>query len=163
VGNLERAYVDGTNRKAREAMSLGALLGGIALQAKMVYGHSIGYTIATKYKLAHGVSCGIPLPYVVSSYAVACGPKMKSLAESYGVGPIDDPQAAGLAVAEVVRRIGGALKMPKTLAELGVEESELPALSRECLEMYPRPNSPLVFDEKSMGRLYSMMWEGKLA
>jgi len=29
--------------------------------------------------------------------------------------------------------------------------------------MYPRPNSPLVFDEKSMERLYRMMWEGKLA
>jgi alcohol dehydrogenase len=163
VGNLEDAYADGTNRKAREAMSLGALLGGIALQAKMVYGHSIGYTIATKYKLAHGVSCGIPLPYVVSSYSVACGPKMRALAEAYGVAPMDDPTASGTAIAEVVRRIGAALRIPKTLAELGVKDSELPTLSRECLELYPRPNSPLVFDEKSMGRLYRMMWEGKLA
>lgn len=163
VGNLEKAFTDGNNRKAREAMSLGALLGGIALQAKMVYGHSIGYTIATKYRLPHGVSCGIPLPYVVLSYAVACGPKMGALAEAYGVGQMDDPAAAGAAIAEVVRRIGATLRIPKTLAELGVKDSELPSLSRECLELYPRPNSPLVFDEKSMARLYSIMWEGKLA
>ncbi|HKT22525.1 MAG TPA: iron-containing alcohol dehydrogenase, partial [Nitrososphaerales archaeon] len=75
VQNLEKAYDSGGDRMAREGMSLGALMGGIALQAKMVYGHSIGYTVATRYRLAHGVSCGLPLPYVISNYAVACAPK----------------------------------------------------------------------------------------
>jgi alcohol dehydrogenase class IV len=163
VGNLEKVFADGGDRRAREAMSLGALLGGIALQAKMVYGHSIGYTIATRFRLAHGVSCGLPLPYVISSYAVACGPKMEKLGEAYGVPRSDDPNVVGAATAEVARRIGATVKIPGTLKELGVQEKDLPALARECLQLYPRPNSPLVFDEKSMERLYRMMWEGKLA
>lgn len=162
VGNLEAAFADGTNRKAREAMSLGALLGGIALQAKMVYGHSIGYTIATRYKLAHGVSCGIPLPYIIASYAVACGPKMGKLAEAYGIPHTEDPATAGLAVAELARKIAASVRIPGNLSELGVMESDLPALANECLKLYPRPNSPLVFDDRSMGRLYRMMWEGKV-
>ena len=100
VGNLERAFDSGRDRSARESMSLGALMGGIALQAKMVYGHSIGYTIATRFRLPHGVSCGLPLPYVISNYAVACAPKMKKLAEAFGVPPSDDPSELGMATAE---------------------------------------------------------------
>lgn len=162
VRNLEKAFETGGDRGAREAMSLGALMGGIALQAKMVYCHSIGYTIATRFRLPHGVSCGLPLPYVVSNYAVACSPKMKGLAEAYGVPPEDDPSKLGLAVAEKIKGIAANLKIPLTLKDLGVREADLPALADECIKMYPRPNSPLVFDARSMGDLYRRMWEGSL-
>ena len=162
VQNLERAFDSGSDRTARESMSLGALMGGIALQAKMVYAHSIGYTIATRFRLPHGVSCGLPLPYVISNYAVACAPKMKKLAEAYGVPPDDDPAKTGVAVAEKAKGIATHLKIPTTLKELGVPETDLPALAEECVRMYPRANSPLVFDSKSMGGLYRRMWEGNL-
>ncbi|MDV3244956.1 MAG: iron-containing alcohol dehydrogenase [Nitrososphaerales archaeon] len=164
TASLEKVYDDGSDRKAREAMSLGALLGGIALQARMVYGHSIGYTIATRFRLAHGVSCGLPLPYVVSNYAVACGPKMKKLADAYGVGAIaDDPKALGLAIAERAGEIASHLKIPRSLKDLGVKEEDLSALASECMTMYPRPNSPLVFDDKTMAQFYRAMWDGRLA
>ncbi len=162
VQNLERAFGDGRDRGAREAMSLGALMGGIALQAKMVYGHSIGYTIATRFKLPHGLSCGLPLPYVISNYAVACAPKLKKLAEAYGVEATGDPAAVGLAVAERAKSIAASVKVPTTLKEVGVSEGELVSLADECLAMYPRSNSPLVFDRRSMTLLYRRMWDGSL-
>lgn len=163
VQNLERAYAEGSDKSARESMSLGALLGGIALQAKMVYGHSIGYTIATRFKLPHGVSCGLPLPYILSNYATACGPKMKKLGEAYEIDSTDDPAALGMAMAEKARALASHLKIPTTLKEIGVAEGDLPSLADECIRMYPRPNSPLVFDEKSMVQLYQRMWGGNLA
>ncbi len=162
VRSLVKAYENGSDRGARESMSLGALMGGIALQAKMVYGHSIGYTIATRFNLPHGVSCGLPLPYVISNYAVACAPKMEKLAVAFGVGANGDAGALGLAIAEKTVGIAKSLKLPTALKDLGVPERDLQALSDECLSMYPRPNSPLVFDGKSMGQLYRRMWEGKL-
>lgn len=161
--NLEKAYDDGSDRRAREAMSLGALLGGVALQAKMVYGHSVGYTIATRFKLPHGVSCGLPLPFIIANYAIACGPKMKKLAEAFGAdAPTDDPEALGLAAATRAQEIATHLKIPRSLKELGVREEDLPALAAECLGMYSRPNSPLVLDEGSMTRFYKAMWDGRL-
>ena len=162
VENIRRAFESGSEMSARESMSLGALMGGIALQAKMVYGHSIGYTIATRFKLPHGVSCGIPLPYVISNYSVACAPKMKRLAEAFGVDPSTAPQEQGRAAAEKAREIAASIKIPTTLKEIGVAEADLGGLADECLSMYPRSNSPLVFDRKSMGRLYRRMWEGDL-
>jgi alcohol dehydrogenase class IV len=162
VSSLQRAFEAGDDRLARESMSLGALMGGIALQAKMVYGHSIGYTIATRFKLPHGVSCGLPLPYVISNYAVACAPKMQKLAEAYGVEKSTEPQSVGRAVAEKARAIAAGVRIPTTLREIGVQESDLGGLADECLAMYPRPNSPLVFDGRSMAQLYHRMWEGSL-
>jgi alcohol dehydrogenase class IV len=164
VANLEKAYEDGSDRMAREAMSLAALLGGIALHARMVYGHSVGYTIATRFRLPHGVSCGIPLPYVIASYSVACAPKMKRLGIAFGVDDgLEDPAEIGLAVAERARGLVAAVNVPTSLKDIGVKESDLPALARECIELYPRPNSTLVFDVESMTHLYRMMWEGRLA
>ena len=159
--NLERAF-DSGERGAREAMSLGALMGGIALQGKMVYGHSIGYTIATRYRLAHGVSCGLPLPYIISNYAVACAPKMDALARAVGVAPSEDAAETGLAIARRVQDMAAHVKIPTTLRGLGVAEGELADLASECLAMYPRPNSPVAFDQRSMEVLYRKMWEGNL-
>ncbi|MDG6947641.1 MAG: iron-containing alcohol dehydrogenase [Nitrososphaerota archaeon] len=163
-GNLERAFDDGSDREARESMSLGALLGGISLQAKMVYGHSIGYTIATRFRLPHGVSCGIPLPYVISGYAAACAPKMSKLADAFGVDAGgQEPAKLGGAIGRRVIELLKHLRIPTNMKELGVKEEELPALARECLDMYPRPNSPLVFDQGSMYAFYQTMWEGRLS
>ena len=163
VDNLERAFTNGSDRPAREAMSLGALLGGIALAARMVYGHSVGYTVATRFNLPHGVSCGIPLPYIISNYTLACASKMKRLAEAYGVDGGEDPVALGVAIGEKVRRLVSKLRVPTTLKELGVKESDLSTLADECIKLYHRPNSPVVFDEKSMAHFYRMMWNGELA
>ncbi len=160
--SLQKAFNSGGDSQARESMSLGALMGGIALQAKMVYGHSVGYTIATRFGLPHGVSCGLPLPYIISNYSAACAPKMKRLAEAYGVDGSGEPTAVGLAVAEKARSLAMGVKVPTTLREIGVDEGELDALADECVSMYPRPNSPLVFDRKSMSLLYRRMWEGIL-
>lgn len=162
ISNIERAYENGQDRVAREAMSLAALLGGIALQARMVYGHSIAYTIATRFNLPHGISCAIPLPYIVSSYAMACAPKMQRLAEAYGLKDIDDPVKLGKKIGERIKELLVRLNIPTTLRELGVSEPDLPVLARECLEIYYRPNSPLVLDEDGMLNLYRMMWSGNL-
>jgi alcohol dehydrogenase len=163
--NLEKAFSNGDDRNAREAMSLGALLGGIALQARMVYGHSIGYTIATRFNLPHGISCGIPLPYVIAAYSETCAPKMQKLAEAYGVSDnkTKEPVELGLVIGERVRNILMNLGVQTNFKDLGVRESDLSTLAKECLELYPRTTSPLVFDLGMMNRFYESMWNGTLS
>lgn len=163
ISNLERAYQSPNDRSAREAMSLGAMLGGIALAARMVYGHSIGYTVATRFNLPHGFSCGIPLPYIITNYAMANAPKMRRLAEAYGFDTDgDDPVRAGVLIGEKVRALLKSLRVPTSFKELGVKEEDLAMLAQECMRLYPRQNSPVVFDEKSMTHFYRMIWEGDL-
>lgn len=162
VANLLDAYNDGSNRVARQNMLVAAMLGGIALQARMVYGHSIGYTIATRYNLAHGISCGIPLPYIVSHYSEACSDKMRDLAEAYGIKEDYEPKRLGTMIGEKIIGILKQLNVPTSLAELGVKKEQLEELAKECISLYYRKNSPLVFDYQSMLRFYEDIWEGKL-
>ena len=123
-------------------MSLGALLGGIALHAKMVYGHSIGYTIATRYRLAHGVSCGLPLPYIISNYAVACAPKMKKLAEAYGVESAGETWTRRGRCRREGEEHRSHLKVPTTLKELGVPEERAGRASRGVYDHVPEAEQP---------------------
>src|SRR3989441_11306495 len=163
VDNLEEAFTNGSDRHSREAMSLGALLGGGSLSARMGLRHSPGLTLATRVHLPHGGSCGVPLPYIISNFALACAPQMRKRAEAYGVDGEEDPVALGVGIGEKARRLVSKLRLPTTLKELGVKESELSTLADECIKLYHRPNSPVVFDEKSMAHFYRMMWNGELA
>ena len=88
---------------------------------------------------------------------------MRKLAAAFGVDQEGESAELGFAIGERVRGIASHLKIPTTLRELGVGADDLPALAEECLSIYPRPNSPLVFDRKSMTEFYRRMWEGKLA
>lgn len=58
--NLRLAYIDGQDLKARYAMSLSALLSGLAFgNAGVCGGHAAAH--AVKYKAPHGVSCALAL------------------------------------------------------------------------------------------------------
>lgn len=160
--SLERAYKDGKDRVARSNMSIAAMLGGIALQARMVYGHSIGYTVATRYKLPHGISCGIPLPYIISNYSKACADKMDQLSLAFDVERDSDPVKTGIKIAERVIQLLRSLKVPTSFRELGIQRSEIRELAEECIKIYPRKNSTLVFDIDSMTELYERIWEGRV-
>src|SRR2546425_11060570 len=104
----------------------------------MVYGHSVGYTVGTRFNLPHGVSCGIPLPYIISNYALACAPKMRRIAEAYGVDGGGEPVALGVAIGEKASRLVSKLRLPPTLKGLGAKESELPTLADGCSQRHPR-------------------------
>ena len=51
----------GPDPEARAHMVLAAYMGGLALNAGMVLGHSIAYTLANRLHLPHGLSCAIAL------------------------------------------------------------------------------------------------------
>lgn len=163
VGNLESAYLDGSNITAREAMSLAAVMGGISLAGRAVYGHSVGYTIATRYKLPHGVSVAVPLPYIVSNSASSCAPKMQRLARAFGVESGGSTSALGVAIAEKITAIIKSVNVPTTLKAVGVSEGELQSLADECVTTYYRQNSPVAFDSHTMGQLYARMWIGDIS
>ena len=62
---LKTAYDDGANMEARRAMIFAAYLGGLCLNAGVVVGHSVAYTIANRTHTPHGISCTMALPYTI--------------------------------------------------------------------------------------------------
>ncbi len=152
--HLPIAHRDGTNLAARAQMQVGAFLGGFALNAGMVVGHSIAYTLANRLHLAHGLSCALALPYCIAYNAGAAAEKVTLLARALGV----DGGAA--VVVREVRRIASSVGIPEAWRTLGLGRDDLPALVDECLSRYPRANNPKPLDHESLLRLYQAAWEG---
>lgn len=67
--NLETAYDDGKNLKARENMLHAAYKAGLAFTKSYVgYVHAIAHSLGGKYNVAHGLANAIILPYVLKAY-----------------------------------------------------------------------------------------------
>lgn len=154
---LPTAYHEGSP-PSRRATLYGAYLAGVALNAGVVLGHSIAYTIANRTGLPHGVTAAMALPYCVAYNAAAARETTAQLAARVaGSGP----GAAGLCtrLAELNQELG----VPTSLADAGIPTTEVPAMARECLERYPRPNNPATFELDRLETLYGHLWEGTVA
>ncbi len=155
VGALPRAYAAGEDSEARAQMLLAAYLGGLTLNAGMVLGHSIAYTIANRLHLPHGLSCAIALPYTMAYNRAAAAERLRTIAD-----------AGGVASGDPIRRVqalGQDVGIPEAVRTLGLERSRLPELVAECLEQYPRPNNPRPLDRDALLSLYTALWEGRPA
>src|SRR5205085_1232672 len=66
AGALEDAVHDGTHRPAREAMALGSLMAGLALNtARLGLVHGLAHPIGALTGAHHGLLCGLLMPAVM--------------------------------------------------------------------------------------------------
>jgi alcohol dehydrogenase class IV len=152
---LPRACRAGTDPDARSDMLLAAYMGGLALNAGMVLGHSIAYTIANRLHCPHGFSCALALPYAMTYNSGPAAPRLSLVAH-----------AAGMNGADTVARVQGLCQdvgIPESLRALGLEREHLAEMVEECLTQYPRPNNPRPLEAQSLLSLYTAMWEGRPA
>jgi alcohol dehydrogenase class IV len=160
---LKRAYEQGHDLEARVGMCEAALLGGLSLGGKMVYGHSIAYTIAQRYHLPHGVSVATPLPYIMDYNLEQVAGKLALVAAALGVDThgLEVEEAAAWAVVKT-RELIASVGLPTTLKDIGVPQDLLPTLAEECVTRYPRPNNPRPLSLEDAVALYQRMWAGVL-
>ena len=65
-GNLQRAYDDGNDMAAREAMALASFYAGLAFtKAYVGYVHAFSHKLGGMYGVPHGLANAITLPYVL--------------------------------------------------------------------------------------------------
>jgi alcohol dehydrogenase class IV len=153
---LKTAYADGANMEARRAMIFAAYLGGMCLNAGVVVGHSVAYTIANRAHTPHGISCTMALPYTILLNRRARPERLKALAEVV----LKSPAAAAEDLALWVDELNAALGMPRSLAEIGIEAAGLGEMVEECLTRYPRPTNPAELSRERLEPLYAAMHAG---
>jgi len=154
-GALRRAYTAGEDGRARAQMALAAYVGGLTINAGMVLGHSIAYTLANRLHLPHGLSCALALPYTLAYNRAAGRERLEAVAV-----------AAGRPGEDIVAHVSGLCRdvgIPDSLKGLGLERERLPELVEECMEQYPRPNNPRPLAREELLSLYTAMWDGRPA
>jgi alcohol dehydrogenase class IV len=142
ASNLLNAYRSGDSRPAREAVSLGSLLAGIALNnARLGLVHGLAHPLGARCDLPHGLVCAILLPAVTEFNRQACPDKYRQLELELQV-------AEGQLPAHL-RRLNTEMQIPPRLSQLGVApgKHELEAIVAETMpsgstKSNPRPASP---------------------
>ena len=155
---LKDVYIDGSNIEARRAMGFAAYTGGLCLNAGVVLGHSVAYTIANRAKMSHGVSCAMALPFTVAYNIPAVSDRL-SMAAVQVTGRSDaSPDDLVLWISD----LNSFLKIPGSLKEIGLKKEDLGEMVEECLTRYPRPTNPMPITSEALKVFYDMMFEGDI-
>ena len=155
---LPASVEDPDRREARRATLYAAYLAGLSLNAGVVLGHSMAYTIANRTNLAHGVTCAMALPFCLAYNAAAPVEGIQTMAQTLTAGRYTELQAAADWLAEINERLG----IPPTPAAVGIPEHDAEEMAKECLEQYPRPTNPTEMTPEGLSGLYRAMFDGNV-
>ncbi len=158
--HLERAVTDGSDRDARAGMMLASTMAGIGFgNAGVHIPHACSYPIAgLKHEwrppgypggalfVPHGIACAVTAPAAFRLTASALPERHREAASLLSGKPVDEDDLDALprSFAALMSAIG----LPRTLTELGYEESDLPAMvegamkQQRLLAVAPLPVGP---------------------
>jgi alcohol dehydrogenase class IV len=156
LDNVVAAVVDG-EADAKGQLLYGAYLAGLSLNAGVVLGHSLGYVIARRAHLSHGVSCALALPYCLAYNQGIDREHASEIARLVGG---DDASLAS--AAQSLSALAKRLSLPQSLSEVGIDRSELDAMAAETVRDYPRPNNPVPLEEGRVLQLLLGMYDGDI-
>lgn len=134
--NILTAVHDGDNLKARENMLLGACLAGQAFaNAPVGAVHALAYPLGGHYHIPHGLSNSLVLPSVLEFNASHADECYAELAEVVIGAPIEGSASAkSAALTAALRQLIDDVKLPSTLQQAGVKESDLEMLASDAMQ-----------------------------
>lgn len=141
--NLEAAYLDGSDRKARKNMLHAAHIAGITFSRSYVgYVHAVAHSLGGQYNTPHGLANAVLLPIGLELYGPSVYRKLWELGRSAGIVEEGMSKEEGSAAfISAIRRLNQNLDIPETLPEIRREDIPVMAAhaAREANPLYPVP------------------------
>jgi len=128
-------------------MALGQYMTGMAFSnVGLGVVHGMAHPLSAFYNTPHGVANAVLLPYVMEYNAAYTGEKFREIARAMGVTGVDamSQEEYRKAAIDAVKQLSLDVCIPQTLAEIGVKEEDLEALTDAamadvCTGGNPRP------------------------
>lgn len=134
--HLRRAFHDGADDEAREAMMLGATLAGAAFSnASVALVHGMSRPIGAHFHVPHGLSNAVLLPAVTRFSLEGAPERYAELAAAMGLG--DHPEA----LVDELDALNAELRVP-SLSGLGVEREHLDRVKADMAQAALDSGSP---------------------
>ncbi|KVG65103.1 iron-containing alcohol dehydrogenase [Burkholderia pseudomultivorans] len=129
--NIVEAYENGQSLKAREAMMLGSMYGGLALTAAGTAAvHALAYPLGGMFNVTHGVANAMLLPHVMAFNLDAIEARLSNVARTLDLASKADTDAeAARKLIEKMEEWTAAVDIPQDLRKFGVSEEHLDALA----------------------------------
>lgn len=163
VNNIRSAVWNNHDYKARDEMANGSLIAGLSFYNAGVAGvHGLAYPLGGLFKIPHGESNAVLLPYVYNQIWPATMDKMYSLYEVFDI-PVE-----GKTKREVVKEIVQALYdlivdvgLATSIAEYNIKEEDIETLTQNGLKQERLlKRSPMKFDEALVRKVYEHAYKG---
>jgi alcohol dehydrogenase class IV len=156
--SLVKAVKEGKNLEARKDMAMAALLSGLCLSnSGLGTAHALSHPLGVYYKIPHGLSCAVLLPYVMEYNLPVVTKKLAKIAQSLeeDISLLSETEAAHRAV-EKIKEILSAAGIKENLSEWEIKKEDFPQLIKGAkggsLNNNPRDTS----DEDLIKLLYKM-------
>jgi len=162
---LPRAYRDGSDMEAREKLHNAATMAGMAFSNSQIgLAHALGHALGAVFKIPHGRSVAVFLPYTMEYNAREEPARYAEIAEALGLGP-GGPGELAEALVGAVRRLIEDVDGPLRVADLGVEEgayeAELDRLVDRAMESTGLVANPREAGREELRRLFTYAYEGR--
>jgi alcohol dehydrogenase len=166
VGSIRTAVWNGKDRAAREQMALGSLFAGLSFHnAGVAAVHALAYPLGGLFKLPHGESNAVLLPYVYDDIWHACVDKMVKVAEIFKL-PSDGKSDRELAK-DVVRSLLDLVQdvgLPTTLESYHIQRGDIMVLAENGIKQKRLLNrSPKPFTIETIEKIYRNAFDGVLS
>lgn len=158
--SIRRAFNTGTDIDARHDMLLGAMYGGMCIATSSTTAvHALAYPLGGKYRIAHGVSNAILLPFVMRFNAVGNEDKFRDVAVAMGldVDPADS-KAATEKFIEAIFELNRDLQIPSDLKRWNITEADLDTLVEGAAKVTRLlDNNPRPMDKADIRAIYTQL------
>ncbi|MBR9830127.1 MAG: iron-containing alcohol dehydrogenase [Oceanospirillales bacterium] len=161
--HLRRAYHDGGDTEAREAMMLGATLAGVAFSnASVALVHGMSRPIGAFFHVPHGLSNAMLLPSVTAFSVPSAPERYADCARAIGVANLDDStEAANRKLLAELVTLNDELQVP-TPQQFGIDYDQFMSVTEEmatqAINSGSPGNNPRVPTHDEIVNLYQALW-----
>lgn len=134
---LVRAYLEPSDREARDGMAMAALLAGMAFSnSGVALVHALEYPVGGLTHCSHGEGNGLLLPHVMRFNLPACEASMAEVAGWLGCDSNGLPaHAAAEAAIDAVVTLQHSVGIRTRLSELGLRKEHIPSVAAKAFQI----------------------------
>ena len=158
--SIRRAFAHGSDLDARHDMLLGAYYGGMCIATSSTTAvHALAYPLGGKYRIAHGISNAILLPYVMRFNGVGNEQKFHDVAVAMGIDVAGlTPQQATTAVIAALFALNRDLSIPADLKSWKITAADLETLVDGAAKVTRLlDNNPRAMSRDDISAIYSQL------
>jgi alcohol dehydrogenase len=134
--NLKEAVENGSNIEARSQVALGSVYGGMCLgPVNTAAVHALAYPLGSEYKIPHGLSNALLLPYVIEFNVPAAGNRYADIALALGAEKGKTPAITASNGVALIHKLINNCKIPSRLSEVGITQEDIPSLAKSALNV----------------------------
>ena len=160
--NIQVAYSDGKNQKARASMLKAAYKAGLAFSKSYVgYIHAVAHSLGGQYNIPHGLANSVLMPIVLEKYGKCIHKKLKQLALAAGIAmESDSNEEAANNFIKAIRQMNKEMGIPEKLQGIKKEDIKIMAkhAAHEANPLYPVPK---LMSAKQLEQFYYDVMEEK--